>query len=978
MTGIFVSYSRKDAIIANKIIKVFESIDLDVWVDWEDIPPASGWLDQIFQGIEQADAFIFLISPDSITSEVCKVELLHAQKNAKRIIPIVIRQVDPKSIELFIRDLNWIFIQDVDDFNDWTEKIKVAINLDVDWLREHRLLQVRALDWDRKKDSSLLLRGSDLRNAVHLMAAKEEKDPRPSDLQKLYISFSRRNERFRRVQLISAVVIGLIMIFLSIVAINQRQAAVAFAGEAQRQTALARKSETLAVNNARAAMIARASAEKNALIAQAQRSVARAQIFQSHAGGLFTSTLFAIDSYQRYPSVEAEETLRGNISLLPIPIKTIRQRGAILHVDVSPDGLTFVAANAEGVACLTRFEDGETLYCVTSSGSVLDATFSPDGKILVISSSSGEVKVFDAATGNLLKQMDFGVAVNDVNISPNSSLLAMARDDRRITLVKLSNYESAGEFSVNGNLRVTAFSPNGSLFAAGSGAGSITLWDLNTGKIISRVIHHGEVLDLAFSPDSRALVSGGTDNYAVVINTSTGNEKLRVLNEEWVTDVDVSPDGKWFVTASNDFRIRVWSFKSDKDQLRFLQESLVNEVKISPNGMWIASTGSDKTVRVLSAASGTEMFQIPLDSPGNALEFSKDGRYIVIGEANGNVTVWDISALEMNTGFLRFDEFINTIAVSPVGDKFAAATNGKVWLLKPDQFATLTEPSGTPALDFGEDVVSELDFDPAGTRLAISMKSGKVFLYNLASGKLQNISGGGAGQVLAFSLDGTENLILANQNGLLQYRSLSTGDGDVLWEESASIYSLTASPTGLLALGMEDKVVLVSPDGSVETLDSPGRNQFVSFDPAGILLAVSTPSGQTSIWQLREGHFFQTFGLSNRPIFSQGFTRDGKRLLLGNTDQILVIDPLAETQVNRIRQKGDVIDLAFAPDGTTLFSASLRTAQRFDLTAAREVLSDGLVSAACSRLTRNFSAAEWTLFFGEEEYRPMCEDLPVP
>ena len=42
--------------------------------------------------------------------------------------------------------------------------VQTAIELDLDWLEEHRRLQVRALEWHRKKDISLLLRGRDLRS----------------------------------------------------------------------------------------------------------------------------------------------------------------------------------------------------------------------------------------------------------------------------------------------------------------------------------------------------------------------------------------------------------------------------------------------------------------------------------------------------------------------------------------------------------------------------------------------------------------------------------------------------------------------------------------------------------------------------------------------------------------------------------------------------------------------------------------------
>src|SRR5574339_925485 len=96
MAKLFVSYSRKDSIAARKLIEAFKSMGQEVWVDWEAIPPAVDWLEQIFRGIEEADEFIFMISPDSIASEVCKVEVGRAVLNNKRIIPIVLRDVNPK------------------------------------------------------------------------------------------------------------------------------------------------------------------------------------------------------------------------------------------------------------------------------------------------------------------------------------------------------------------------------------------------------------------------------------------------------------------------------------------------------------------------------------------------------------------------------------------------------------------------------------------------------------------------------------------------------------------------------------------------------------------------------------------------------------------------------------------------------------------------------------------------------------------
>src|SRR5215207_5191931 len=199
MAKLFVSYSRRDSVAARKLIESFKSIEQEVWVDWESIPPAVDWLEQIFRGIEASDAFIFLISPDSVASEVCNVEIGRAALNNKRIIPIVLRDVEPKTTNEHIRKLNWTFIRETDNFEEGLAKVKTAIELDLDWLEEHRRLLVRSLEWHRRKDPSLLLRGRDLRNARHMLTTATSKDPTPTDLQKVFIEYSLRSERSRMI-----------------------------------------------------------------------------------------------------------------------------------------------------------------------------------------------------------------------------------------------------------------------------------------------------------------------------------------------------------------------------------------------------------------------------------------------------------------------------------------------------------------------------------------------------------------------------------------------------------------------------------------------------------------------------------------------------------------------------------------------------------------------------------------------------------
>jgi len=88
MSHIFISYSREDLGFASKIVKVLADNQLDTWVDWKSIPKGENWEQEIFRGIEEADAFLFLISQRSITRRCANKEITHAVQNGKRISPI--------------------------------------------------------------------------------------------------------------------------------------------------------------------------------------------------------------------------------------------------------------------------------------------------------------------------------------------------------------------------------------------------------------------------------------------------------------------------------------------------------------------------------------------------------------------------------------------------------------------------------------------------------------------------------------------------------------------------------------------------------------------------------------------------------------------------------------------------------------------------------------------------------------------------
>src|SRR5689334_11090 len=110
MADIFISYSRKDREFVRRLHDTLKEQGRDAWVDWEDIPLTADWEQTIYEAIEAAHNFIFVISPDSVISEVCAREIAHAAGYNKRLIPIYYREVDIAQVSPVLRALNFVYL----------------------------------------------------------------------------------------------------------------------------------------------------------------------------------------------------------------------------------------------------------------------------------------------------------------------------------------------------------------------------------------------------------------------------------------------------------------------------------------------------------------------------------------------------------------------------------------------------------------------------------------------------------------------------------------------------------------------------------------------------------------------------------------------------------------------------------------------------------------------------------------------------
>ena len=68
-------------------------------------------------------------------------------------------------------------------------------------------------------------------------------------------------------------------------------------------------------------------------------------------------------------------------------------------------------------------------------------------------------------------------------------------------------------------------------------------------------------------------------------------------------------------------------------------------------------------------------------------------------------------------------------------------------------------------------------------------------------------------------------------------------------------------------------------------------------------------------------------------------------------------------KIGRIPHIDIVKRVAFSKDGSMLATASSRVVQFWDIEKIQQIKKDDLIEAACSRLTENFSEAEWSARF---------------
>ena len=534
---------------------------------------------------------------------------------------------------------------------------------DLEATRAHTRWEREAAAWNAKnRDSSLLPRGSELREAETWITTQTGRDPAPTALQAEYIEAARRaGERRRRIILGTTLAALAISITLGIVALLQRN-------EAREQRDNARSNELASAAQANLA----SDPELSIILAkEAVETVDTPRSQQALAQAISTSLLRMTLGDPSGPPMRAAAYSpdgkliatggEGGVELWDAKsgaaVRSISSTPAF-DVDFTSDSERLAVAGEAGSLAIHDVADGsEAATFEAGSGDLYSVDVSPDDELVAAAGSGAFAGSFDIQTGDRVLFDGHGGAenpVNSISYSPNSTVLLTAGGDgasrlwfaddaSQLAVLRPDEKEDVPGIPASRPGAPTAdaeFSPDGNAIATANADGTVSVWSLEGAEPApTQLTAEGDLfaVNVTFNARRNALIAGGIER-ADAIDLNSGQVVASYLGQSgFINQVEVSDDGSQLVTAAEDGTARIWDF----NPVRFFGELPVDvgDVDFSPDGLRLATSGFPAVVDIATETAD----EIPISKtvPISQLAWDPSGERVALADTDGLVRIVD-------------------------------------------------------------------------------------------------------------------------------------------------------------------------------------------------------------------------------------------------------------------------------------------------------------------------------------------------
>ncbi|PWU08941.1 MAG: hypothetical protein C5B47_03990 [Verrucomicrobia bacterium] len=862
MSDLFISYSRANRAFVEKLDRALQERGRNTWIDWADIHPSAEWLKEILRAIESAATFVTVLSEQFAQSKVCIDELEHALKCNKRIVPILIDNVDERALPDPVRSRQWIFCKQPDDFDAALSALISAIDTDLDWVQTHTRLLTRAIEWEKNnKDYSYALRGRDLKKAEACLTA-QEKDPQLTSLQIDYIISSRRDSTRRSTFAIGALALAVVAVTVFGLLFWQKR----------QEQAL-----TLASNFREAGILQLAA--NNPLAAE----------------DLFAHAL-AIN-----PTANTRDRLEQARAKSPRLVWSSREFPSARTITISSDGRLF-ALRVAGDVDIFDSQTRKRIGVIPVEGDIRVGAFDIKNEIVALVHD----KVIQVWKIDSKSQKPFGIfeasdQPTSLSFSSDGKLLIAGLLNGDIFVWDISVTTQSPFRQLHGHtdrVTSTAITKDGHVLVSGSWDETVKIWDLTGSKEPTTLVGHDDsILSVAMSPDEDIIASAGWDTTILLWDIKTGKQLGALAGHQGsILSLAFSPDGRWLASASEDKSIRLWDVQKRQHFLTLPgHEGDVNAVAfLTANGLSEVVTGDAMgVVRLWNIGDLGQREELQTLKGHTAaitmVDFSPVKPLLISASVDQTIRAWDIETRKTVWVCPRQNNGVSAIQFSPDGHHFASATREafiSVWDIDTGAFEKLINYEDSAAIRY-------IAYSGDGSLLAAGSDDGRITIFNVSDKKILSSFAAHSQKVqgIVFSPDGT---LLASAGddvgGLKLWRTKDWTLLRALAGHRSGVYQISFSPDGRFLLSTSDdktarlweinsgqQVLNIRHDSPVWTGD---------FSPDGNFIATGSEDSTIHIWKLaHQGgepklYDFAVLRIFDGPVWDLELKQSAKGLLL--------------------------------------------------------------------------------------------------